>query len=352
MQANQRPKILYFALLLSLSAFVLACFLRPAPYHAGINQYDRARFVDMVDGTASQPFVHRMLVPSIIRIVTQATPESLQQTCADQVEAHARLKALFTFLNWETLAAYPYWVASILMLLCFMGFGHYIVKLTEHVLNLPAAGSPRLLLLTGAMLGLPALFKYVSYLYDPAQLFLFTLALYLLATQRIQKFCVIFLVCCLNKETAILLIPVYALTSHTRSSSPRPYWRTLAAITAIYLCVKLFLSWLFRANPGFIFELHPLHNLDRLTAGWSFPALGVFLGTVWLIRFRWQEKPAFLRVALPCILLPLVALALFMGFIEEWRGYYEAYPIVFALLVDSLRRLNSSGCGSLPESAA
>jgi hypothetical protein len=30
------------------------------------------------------------------------------------------------------------------------------------------------------------------------------------------------------------------------------------------------------------------------------------------------------------------------GLLNEWRDYYEAYPIAFALIVDSLQRLGNA----------
>ena len=43
----------------------------------GIDIYDRARFNDMVDGTAYKPFVYRALVPFTIRIVSEAIPDKI-----------------------------------------------------------------------------------------------------------------------------------------------------------------------------------------------------------------------------------------------------------------------------------
>jgi len=39
------------------------------------------------------------------------------------------------------------------------------------------------------------------------------------------------------------------------------------------------------------------------------------------------------------VLLPLLALGLVFGYLDEWRAYYEAYPLVLAILVGSGDRL-------------
>lgn len=51
------------------------------------------------------------------------------------------------------------------------------------------------------------------------------------------------------------------------------------------------------------------------------------------------RKAYFLRASFVCVLLPLVGLALFFGYLDEWRGYYEAYPIALCLIADSLIRI-------------
>jgi hypothetical protein len=36
---------------------------------------------------------------------------------------------------------------------------------------------------------------------------------------------------------------------------------------------------------------------------------------------------------------PLFGLCLVLGFIDEWRAYYEAYALGFGLILDSILRL-------------
>jgi hypothetical protein len=86
-------------------------------------------------------------------------------------------------------------------------------------------------------------------------------------------------------------------------------------------------------------EFHIIdHNL-RLP--WLHPfalayTLAVFGLAVWLVRREWESKPGFLRAGLLIAFIPLFAAALFFGYVDELRGYYEAFPFAFLLSVPSL----------------
>ena len=332
-------RIAYLIVLTLLSSAVLAMFVSPAGLHSGINQHPRAKFLDMVEGKADKPFVYRTLLPTAVRAISLVVPDQWQQACADMVEQHGPVRTL-NALGWESQGAFQYLSASVLMLVCFMGFGHCAVRLTQRVCDVRDTGLTRLLLITAAMVGLPPFFKYTSYPYDPPQLFLFTLALYFLAVHRARAFCITFVCCCLNKETAVLLIPLYALVFRNRCASRRQYWGTLLGLAVVYAGIKSGLTWVFHDNPGGFVDFQLRRNIIWLTQGWTFTDLGVFAVAVALVFFRWREKPAFLKVSLFCVLPPLVVLALFLGWVDEWRGYYEAYPIVFGLIVYSILRFN------------
>jgi hypothetical protein len=295
----------------------------------------------MVEGKAHKPCVYRTLLPTTVRVVSAVVPEQYREACADLVEQHDLMRRAFYILEWESRAAFQYVLASVLMLLSFIGFGHCAVMLTERLCDPPESGMARLLLVTGALVGLPPFFRYTSFPYDPPQLFLFTLALYFLTVQRTRSFFITFVACCLNKETAVLLIPLYGLTFRSRYSSRRQYWYTMVGLMIVYVSIKSALIWVFHGNPGAFVEFTFARNVKWLTSGWTFTDLLVFLSIATLVLFRWSEKPIFLRLSFLCVLLPLGALALFFGFVDEWRIYYEAYPLALGLSVHSLLQFNN-----------
>jgi hypothetical protein len=69
-------------------------------------------------------------------------------------------------------------------------------------------------------------------------------------------------------------------------------------------------------------------------------ALLRFVGVVavlWLLTaYGWARKPVFLRKGLLITLIPLVFLALFFGYVDELRDYYEAFPFLFLLWLPTI----------------
>jgi len=340
---NQVLQWAYWGVLAAVGLWVLATFLTPTARHSGLNLYKETRFPAMVQGTAYRPFVSRTLLPTTVRALTAATPKAWREELAHLTERRPRLRRIFDILGWEYEGATRYYFAALLMWVSFIGFAHYTVALTCHQLEWSAGAAWRTTLGAAALLGLPALFKYSSFPYDPPQLFLFTLALNLLASERTRAFLVVFLLCCLNKETALLLIPIHAVFRGGKVPKPKVY-RESGFLIAGYLAIKGGLTWVFRGNPGSFVEFHLLdHNLAWLLGGWSVTEVIVILILVPLVFIRWNQKPPFLRIAFLGIVPILVFFALFIGFIDEWRIYYEAYPVVFGLTVATWRTFVISG---------
>ena len=341
LKSKSIQQIAYFFLLVLISAYVLAVFLRPTPDRYGINQYKRSMFLDTVNGQAYRPFAYRVLLPITVRTVASITPQNVHETFSAFVKDHRFSLQVFTTNQWETDAAYTYFIASLLMWLSFIGFGHYTAKLTMLTLKLDETPGLRALLAVSVLLALPPFFKYTSYIYDPPQLFLFTLALYFLASDRLRAFVISFIFCVINKETAILLIPIYAVMYY-KQQPRRQFLGITALLVALYLLIKLSINYAYRISPGFTVETHLLEdNFRILTYGWTFTGLLTFAVYLWLLIYKWDEKPYFLKVAFLCTFPILLGMTLLFGLIDEWRDYYEAYPAAFALIVGSLQRLGN-----------
>jgi hypothetical protein len=190
-----------------------------------------------------------------------------------------------------------------------------------------------------ALLGLTQFFRYYSYLYDFPNLSLFTLGLGLLVRRRWRVFLPVYLLACLNKETTILLTLVFIIHFWPRRGmSGTRFAGLLFAQLGIFALVRLALFLAFLDNPGALVAWHvPHHNLDVLKA---YPLATVFgwCGLALLLFYKWSAKPPFLRHAL-WIVVPLVVLAFFFGYLDELRDYYEAYPIVLLLALHSVGAL-------------
>jgi hypothetical protein len=343
---KQKPSVLvqklgYVFMLALVSLYVLAIFFRPTHDRYGINQYKHSLFLPSINGTAYRPFVYRVLLPVSVRTILSITPQNVQDSFPAFVEDHSYTIQIFQLYQWETGAAYSYFVATFLMWLCFIGFGHYAAKLTRLTLNLNETPFLRALLAGSALLALPTLFCYTSYIYDPPQIFLFTLAFYLLASKKIWAFLITFVFCVLNKETAILLIPLYVLLYY-REHPRKKLFGTSAVLIVIYTVIKLYIDHVYRANLGTGMEWHLFpDNFTLLTFGWTFTGFMTFLVYAFLLIYKWNEKPGFLKIAFLGTFPILFGMTLMFGLINEWRDYYEAYPVAFALVVDSLQRLGN-----------
>jgi hypothetical protein len=326
--SGRRRSLTLFILYCVVTGVVLTLFVvRP-----GMDGHPHAMFTDLVHGRAHKPFVYRLLMPTLIRGISAATPEAAKEAVGRDFERKRLVKAL----GWESEAIYEYLAAMALMGACFLGtlyawrrlIARYF-RFSAHVADIaPAFG----------LLAITLFFRYFSYVYDPATLLLFTLAIVALDSGRVGHFYVIFALSVLNKETSLLLIPVFLVHGRWRTAG-----RTLlahgGALVILWAAVRLFVMMLFRDNPGGFVEFHLLdHNL-RLP--WLHPfstvhSAGIFLAAFWLVRRDWEAKPVFLRLGLLITFIPLLAGSLFFGFVDELRGYYEAYPFLFLLSVPTV----------------
>ncbi|MDH7515148.1 MAG: hypothetical protein QHI48_04650 [Bacteroidota bacterium] len=303
----------------------------------GINQYYKAKFLAMVNGEAHRPFVCRALLPWTVKAVSSVAPTDWKQSLAVLAHSNDVVRRAFVAFRWESDAAFEYATASLLMFLCFAGFGRVAVKLIAGTCGISAERAVGVVLLAFALGLLPVLFRYVSYIYDPPQLFLFTAGLYALFERRGWMFFFVFALCSINKETALLLIPLFAVAYRGKFSEKR-YLSVILILAAVYSLIRGLIFLAFRNNPGAAVEFHFHRNLIFLKTAWM-PASLVLSALLVLIFHDWDRKPPFLKYSLPIVLGTLGTFSLFFGFIDEWRGYYEAYPLMLASSVHSFLAL-------------
>jgi hypothetical protein len=295
----------------------------------------------MVDGTAERPFVYRTLLPTTVRIFSFICPKGIQSSIATDVDQSGALKLVFSNFGWEASAAYQHFVAAILMFICFVGFGHFATKLTLKACGLRDSLATRSLLATTLILGIFLFFNYDTNIYDPPQLFLFALSLYFLSVSKLWQFIISFALCCINKETAFLLIPIFAVTFYRHSTS-RKYWGVLSALSGYYMLVRLSILYVFRFNQGQVSQDHLFRNIFLLLSISLSSPISIWIVPIALCIYRWSEKPDFYKVAFICLVPPLVVVGTLFGNLDEWRIFYEAYPIVFGMALHSLLQLKGN----------
>ena len=335
-------------------------------WHPGVvtNRYG---IVAMCTDTAHNPFARRVLVPSLVKLIDEVTPDALkgriQQSVATSVagkehpsDSPDTQRGLSEgVVGHESLVA----IAMLLKYLSLVGFLsalRYAIRVFYAPAEIVSDFGPLL-----SLLFLPVFGAFSNFIYDYTQLALFTLCLPLLAKRRWAAYYPILLLLVLNKETAILL-PLLFAVAMAHEIPKREYWRHLAAQVGLCAVVTLLLVWAMRDRPGGVVEFHMFANFNVLSNIHSYldfrkvgPCLLASRGlsvavpvglslVVWLpfsavMLMFWRRKPRFLRLALPVILIPLGVLTLLYGLATEIRDLYEAFPVAFLLVFHSLLRL-------------
>ena len=324
-------------------AYYITCFIASILVFSmflqvGINKFQPASFVRMVYGIAFKPYAYRALVPFSIRATSSLIPQEIKQAINETVWENKTFKLMND--NKGRLEKYiltEFLIGCIVMYLGLAGFFFALRYLFKTVYEAP----DKLVDLTSlaALLGLPVMFKYTSFIYDFSTLFLFTLGLALMARKKWMPFLVVYTLACFNKETTILLTMLFVIyfccVSITRLAKPS-FMKILSAQIVIYLIARAILNYFFYDNPGsFLLNIIGIltkHNLK--IPPYSIEAF-VYLFITLMVLYKWEEKPLFLKCGL-WILPPLVLLCLFFGFLDELRDYYEAYPIVLLLMAHTM----------------
>lgn len=302
---------------------------------SGVNNNERALFADMLSGTAERPFVSRTLVPWLTRSIAGIFPESIHAAVSNTASASSFIKNWLTHINIPAHLALEGLVSLVIQLASLIGFAYSIKALLARVYKAPAF-FPYLATLT-ALLGLLPMLLF-GYIYDLPNLFLCTLALYLIGTHKLAGYLVVFVLAIINKETAILLIvPSVLLFWEIERPSLVKVCAGILAQIAVYLAVRMPINAMYQANPGVAFEINldeHLYVLANHPVLWGVSVL-IGLGLIALIFWRWREKPALAMLGvLPG--LPLIGLFIISGFPFEIRVFYEVYAAGFLSLIFTL----------------
>ena len=338
MMKQKAVRIIVLALLyVAVISFLLPVFFMKYGVYVGV-----ANVPDMIEWQAKRPFVYRTLLPTIVRFASAGGEAGFALTGQDPSVDPARRFGWYllgvTRAPEEAWAyAHAYGVAAAVVALCYLGFGLFMGLLIRHVYpHYPRYVSQFAPLM--ALAAVPLLFfRYGNKIYDPMTLFMFALCVYLIVARKHIVYWIVFPLAVLNKETAILLIPIFLL----REWWEVPRWKTFA-LTAwqivAFVAIKFWLRAAFSATPGSFVEFHLFdHNLGLLaTPGLYLKFVPVVIPVGYLLWVRWKEKPLLLRQSFVLWAVVLFVTAMLFGWVEELRGYYELYPFVILLAVPSV----------------
>jgi hypothetical protein len=300
----------------------------------GIDAYYRSRMVDMVHGTAYRPYVSRVLVPGLARMGSAALPLRIRDTLTRAFDA-----CPWRPTGWPPAYATEYVLVLLIMSASLTGYATAIGDLFNAVLAAPALAVSSTALISLACVPV-FLGPFSRQIYDFTTLWLFTLALALMARSRWTAFALLFPFACLNKETSILLTLVFAVhASRDRDRlSSTGFRRLLAYQLSAFVVVRASVAYAFRNNLGSSVELHLFdHNqyvlLHPLVMSKRLPLLA---GATLVGVSGWQRKPALLRHALIVLAPVLLIMGVTVGQVDEIRAYYEIYPVVVLLVAESV----------------
>ncbi|MBI5715312.1 MAG: hypothetical protein HZC38_18095 [Chloroflexi bacterium] len=198
--------------------------------------------------------------------------------------------------------------------------------------------------LLGFTILLPLSFNYIilSTQYYPSDIFsitLFVLGLIAIISQQWAFYFVIYIFAALNRETGIFL-SISLLLICFRAISSRRLLPLFFLSLSLSLLIKSGLLFLFRANPGSLYEMHLEDNLKYLLGMFYLEAeplsrLMSFGGVWMLIPLGWHNSPLVFKKLL-LILIPNFALNVVTGGTGEVRVYGELVPIILAPALCSL----------------
>ncbi len=303
----------------------------------GFDSHDRSAVSRMIDGTASRPFVYRVLVPKLAFTVDIMTPDGLKQRVVQTVrQMGKRIPPMLLGDNADY--AFAYLVIVCMGVALIAGSALLWYKLLSDIYKYPEYIC-WLLPPFGLISLFPIIMYHGPYVYDPMTLFSFSLGVYALCTHRRLIYYVAFLLALFNKETALLL-PFLFLASFFHSETRlRLMIETCCQVTA-WILWRAYLTHTFSHNPGvnmeyhltgynlrFFLEPNPLHHLRFWTL--------LFAGAL-LTAYKWRQKPLCLRRVLLVSLVFLLPLHITFAWIDEFRALLEVYPTLLALSISAL----------------
>ncbi|RPI93357.1 MAG: hypothetical protein EHM40_10115 [Chloroflexi bacterium] len=178
--------------------------------------------------------------------------------------------------------------------------------------------------------------------YDIATAMFFALALALLARRKFNSYYVLFLIASLNRETTFLLTLFFSVYFFNRMPR-RHYFFGLLYQGLAYTVVKITTMILYRDVPGTVLSLNPVGVLRGYVDQpvWFAVLLFVFFCLFLVIAiWQWNAKPGFLRAAFITLFPALLLLHILMGYPYEIRVFAEVFPVLLMLCAWSIPALS------------
>lgn len=276
--------------------------------YAAIHWWNDPKYVGILVGTElERPFVYRALMPSIIRWLSEVTG-----------------------FRHDYVAV----VLAVIAGVCLTFSLVYFLSTFYHadVMEIYALGAIFLFVI---------LFQKYRMLYDLPNAVFFTLALAYMARRAWIPYLVIFTLSSFNRETTILLLPIFTLmyrfsTQYVRQNHLKYLSLAFLQILA-FASIQVAIRNHFSGNGGLEAWIRPHENIEVYLRSpiLTVLCLAVLAAILYVVVRHWKTTPVFLRIALIC-LTPVLPLHLFVGYPFEFRAMIELYPVILAIFLPIL----------------
>jgi hypothetical protein len=159
--------------------------------------------------------------------------------------------------------------------------------------------------------------------YDVPSVFFFALLLLLWAKKKYLLSIPVFALACLNRETAVLIIPVLFLIGRS--------WKYAIVQVVIFVAIRAMLVWVYGDAPGQEFFIRPMQSLavhmDNILATLAIVAVG--LGAYLLVLLKWRRGYYGVSVFVALLFPALCLVYIVFGYPFEVRVFGEVMPILF-----------------------
>lgn len=319
-----------------LSAMLL--FYKSVTTDPGVNTNTASKIENLVYGDAWKPLVNRLLIPVSARMLIYPIPKDLREDLSNNLIEIPLVRDAFKLPHWNDKFVLEYIVVLLLMLLCLIGFllairWLFVTVYVAHPLIADLVPLMSLFLLRPLMWP-------TTYPYDYATLFMSTLLIIFLIRGSWVCFAIAFLLASLNKETAIVFVPIFAYYFRFVLPIRRPLYNLLIVWQiGCWSSVKFVTSIIYGNNGGENFwaiKNWSAHNPEVFMSSFSLGEFTAFLVLFVACTFRWHRKPLFLRQLFLGFMWMLIPLHICIAWIDEIRSFYDVLPATILLIAHSL----------------
>ena len=176
--------------------------------------------------------------------------------------------------------------------------------------------------------------------YDIPTVFLFTWCLGLIKSFKVRTYLVVFPFVVLNRETAFLLIILFAVFFWGRLNH-KVVGALTASQVALYLSIQFIVRYIFRDAPGTETTITFVNFVTSATGKYFIVFSHMLIGllTISLIHSKWYLLPHFLRDAVVIFLPVLTTLYFMFGYPFELRVFLEVLPVITLIGVQNGKEL-------------